>query len=182
MNGDSRETGKLTPEGKPDPSVFSTEWNREGIRVGTAIGLFVKRGRVRQDDVSVRFRHYWGTTKRADILASLEAKDFDAFYQISNPRKDNRWSFRPMDVTNAYLGWPKTIELSALSPYNGPIERRGNSLIALPDEKARLMRVAKYLDPTVSDDEIRERMPQFMKSSGEFEADKTRSQLKGRKI
>ena len=25
MNGDSRETGKLTPEGKPDPSVFSTD-------------------------------------------------------------------------------------------------------------------------------------------------------------
>ena len=24
LNGDSRETGKLTPEGKPDPSVFST--------------------------------------------------------------------------------------------------------------------------------------------------------------
>ena len=39
LNGDSRETGKLTPEGKPDPSVFSTESNREGIRVGTTIGL-----------------------------------------------------------------------------------------------------------------------------------------------
>ena len=45
LNGDSRETGKLTPEGKPDPSVFSTEYNREGIRVGTAVGLFVRRGR-----------------------------------------------------------------------------------------------------------------------------------------
>ena len=33
LNGDSRETGKLTPDGKPDPSVFSTEQNREGIRV-----------------------------------------------------------------------------------------------------------------------------------------------------
>ena len=37
MNGDSRETGKLTPEGKPDPSVFSTDYNRDGIRVGTAV-------------------------------------------------------------------------------------------------------------------------------------------------
>ena len=33
LNGDSRETGKQTPEGKPDPSIFSTEQNREGIRV-----------------------------------------------------------------------------------------------------------------------------------------------------
>ncbi|MBY0332128.1 MAG: N-6 DNA methylase [Acetobacteraceae bacterium] len=44
LNGDSRETGKLTPEGRPDPSVFSTEYNREGIRVGTAIATLVKRG------------------------------------------------------------------------------------------------------------------------------------------
>jgi predicted helicase len=31
LNGDSRETGKLTPDGDPDPSVFSTAMNREGI-------------------------------------------------------------------------------------------------------------------------------------------------------
>ena len=34
LNGDSRETGKLTPQGTPDPSVFSTESNREGIKLG----------------------------------------------------------------------------------------------------------------------------------------------------
>jgi hypothetical protein len=181
MNGDSRETGKLTPEGKPDPSVFSTEWNREGIRVGTSIGLFVKRSRARKGDVSVSFRHFWGTAKRADLLASLDDKDFDAQYETSNPRKDNRWSFRPSDVASAYLGWPKAIELCALPPYNGPIERRGNSLIVFPDERDRLMRVAEYLDPTVSDDDIRDRVPEFMNSSGEFKAEKTRSQLKGRK-
>jgi len=37
LNGDSRETGKVTPDGQPDPSAFSTDFNREGIRVGTAI-------------------------------------------------------------------------------------------------------------------------------------------------
>lgn len=59
MNGDSRETGKLTPEGKPDPSVFSTEYNREGIRVGTAIALMVRQEK-RTDKPLVRFRHFWG--------------------------------------------------------------------------------------------------------------------------
>ena len=43
LNGDKFATGKVTPTGEPDPSIFSTEWNREGIQVGTAIGLFVKR-------------------------------------------------------------------------------------------------------------------------------------------
>jgi len=42
LNGDKYKTGKLTPEGDPDPSVFSTELNREGIQVGTAIALLVR--------------------------------------------------------------------------------------------------------------------------------------------
>jgi hypothetical protein len=44
LNGDKFKTGKVTPEGEPDPSVFSTESNREGIQVGTAITTLVKRG------------------------------------------------------------------------------------------------------------------------------------------
>jgi len=43
MNGDKYKTGKLTPEGLPDPSVFSTDKNREGIQVGTAIALLARR-------------------------------------------------------------------------------------------------------------------------------------------
>jgi hypothetical protein len=45
LNGDSRETGKLTPAGDPDPSVFSTSTNHEGIRVGTCIATMVRRAR-----------------------------------------------------------------------------------------------------------------------------------------
>ncbi len=45
LNGDKFKTGKLTPEGNPDPSVFSTESNREGIQVGTAIATLVRRSR-----------------------------------------------------------------------------------------------------------------------------------------
>jgi len=45
LNGDSRETGKLTPAGDPDPSVCSTPMNREGIRVGTCITTLVRRAR-----------------------------------------------------------------------------------------------------------------------------------------
>ena len=43
LNGDKYKTGKLTPEGAPDPSVFSTEFNHEGIQVGTAIALLVRK-------------------------------------------------------------------------------------------------------------------------------------------
>jgi hypothetical protein len=39
LNGDKYKTGKKSPDGTPDPSVFSTETNREGIQVGTAIAM-----------------------------------------------------------------------------------------------------------------------------------------------
>jgi hypothetical protein len=130
MNGDSRETGKLTPEGKPDPSVFSTEWNREGIRVGTAIGLFVKRVRTRKGEAAIYFRDLWGTTKRTDLLDSLDATDFDALYEASNPRKDNRWTFRPSEVSSAYLKWPTAVEFCAATAISGLQEMRKGALMA----------------------------------------------------
>ena len=42
LNGDKYRTGKTTPEGKPDPSAFSTASNREGIQVGTAIATLIR--------------------------------------------------------------------------------------------------------------------------------------------
>ena len=45
LNGDKFKTGKVTPEGLPDPSVFSTEANREGIQVGTVIATLVRSRR-----------------------------------------------------------------------------------------------------------------------------------------
>ncbi len=56
LNGDKYKTGKLTPEGQPDPSVFSTPFNPEGIQVGTAIALLVRR-KQHHGAEQVRFRH-----------------------------------------------------------------------------------------------------------------------------
>ena len=91
MNGDSRETGKLTPEGDPDPSVFSTEQNREGIRIGTAICVMARKEK-REKAPKVRFRNFWGVTKRKDLINSLSAKKSD--YIEAKPCKENRNSFR----------------------------------------------------------------------------------------
>ena len=114
MNGDSRETGKLTPDGKPDPSVFSTDYNREGIRVGTAVCVMVRKP-ARQKKPTVRFRHFWGVNKRADLLESLEAENIDAAYAPVEPRPENRFSFRPEDVAANYTEWPKVVDLCAVA-------------------------------------------------------------------
>ncbi len=178
LNGDSRETGKLTPDGKPDPSVFSTQYNREGIRVGTAVGLLARKEK-RDERPEVRTRELWGVTKREDLLNSLDAEDFDAQYTLANPDATNRYSFRPSNVSAAYLTWAKIDELSSREPFNGPIERRGNSLVVFPTEKEKLNKLKLYLDPEVTDKEVAVIEPRFMKSSGEFKAEKARTKLKG---
>ena len=72
LNGSKFETGKVAPDGSPDPSVFSTEANREGIQVGTAVALLVKRGGTVPK--VVRYRDFWGTTKRQALLGSIRIR------------------------------------------------------------------------------------------------------------
>ena len=60
LNGDAFRTGKVTPDGAPDPSVFSTAQNREGIRVGTSIALMVKRKGAAKKQSALRWRPRYG--------------------------------------------------------------------------------------------------------------------------
>ena len=48
LNGDKYKTGKVAPDGTPDPSVFSTEGDPVGIQIGTAIATLVRKGRRRR--------------------------------------------------------------------------------------------------------------------------------------
>jgi len=134
LNGDSRETGKLTPEGLPDPSVFSTPYNREGIKQGTAISLLVKRGNLPSpasgrggggEGTQIHYRQFWGTEKRAALLASLDDPQFDSHYQTADASAQNRYSFRPGNVTAAYGAWPKLADLCEVTPFTGLEECRG---------------------------------------------------------
>ncbi len=43
LNGDKYKTGKTTPDGDPDPSIFSTPEDSVGIQVGTAIATLVRK-------------------------------------------------------------------------------------------------------------------------------------------
>ncbi len=152
MNGDSRETGKVTPDGKPDPSVFSTSFNKEGIRVGTAIGLMVRRQQ-RAAKPTVRFRQFWGVTKRADLLASLDAPNLNAAYEPVEPTQVTRFNFQPIQVDAHYLQWPRLTDLCAIPPSNGLMEKRGGALIDI-DRAALERRIRQYYDPSVSWDEL----------------------------
>ena len=127
MNGDSRETGKRTPDGKPDPSVFSTERARVGIRKGTAISMLVRRERRSKKPV-VRFRHFWGVTKRQELLQSLAKNSVTNSYETLSPTKANRYSFRPSRISEEYSTWPLLSEFPSTKPMLGLNENRNGAL------------------------------------------------------
>lgn len=177
MNGDSRETGKLTPEGLPDPSVFSTNYNREGIRLGTAVGLFVRRAK-RAEKPNVRFRHFWGVTKRRDLLDSLGTKSFDDQYEIANPQPFNKFSFRPGDVSGEYLAWPKLADLAEIQPINGLMEKRGSALINI-DHAQLVSRMQGYYDKKTDWNTYKLLGTPLGKNAARFNAEKTRKKVIG---
>ena len=173
LNGDSRETGKLTPDGKPDPSVFSTDYNREGIRVGTAVCVMVRKP-TRQKKPTVRFRHFWGASKRSNLLESLKVKKFDAGYTLANPSPENRLSFRPEDVAAHYTEWPKVVDLCALPPMNGLMEKRGGAMIDI-DRGAIEARMQDYFDSGLSWEEYKSRQSALTADAARFDAQEART-------
>jgi len=175
MNGDSRETGKLTPEGDPDPSVFSTDQNREGIRVGTAIGLMVRK-EARAKKKTVRFRHFWGVNKRMELLASLDQKKFDGQYDQADPNKSNRYSFKPLEVSKGYLSWPRLSDFCALNPLQGMDEDRGFDLIGI-DRDSLAKKMAAYFDRKTTWEFIKKDCPGLTRNSAGFVAQDVRNKI-----
>lgn len=153
MNGDSRETGKKTPDGKPDPSIFSTKQDPVGIKIGTAIALLVRK-EDRRGRKSIRFKHYWGIEKKQNLLNSLKLKRIDTSYQNSSPRRSNRYSFKPLNISDDYLSWPLLIEMCIDQPLVGMEECRNSALIDI-NRTALEDRIKKYYDPDVSIEEIK---------------------------
>ena len=69
LNGDKYKTGKTTPDGAPDPSIFSTPGDPVGIQVGTAIATLVRKADHAPTN-TVGFRHLWGQAKREELTAT----------------------------------------------------------------------------------------------------------------
>ncbi len=175
LNGDSRETGKLTPDGKPDPSVFSTEYNREGIRIGTTVGLMV-RNEKRAAQPTVRFREYWGTNKREELVASLDSPKLNADYELATPEISGRLSFRPSSVSTQYKSWPTLVSLCREAPISGLQEMRRGALMNLDRERLEA-RMRAYFDRSLDWDDFTSLNVGLTEDGGRFVAKLARERL-----
>jgi predicted helicase len=176
LNGDKYKTGKLTPEGEPDPSVFSTEWNSEGIQVGTAIALLVQKKEQTGTD-AVQFRHLWGKSKRAQLLESVSQDDGNLYQQV-NPAVELGFPFMPAQVQAGYLSWPL---LPKIFPVSFPGVKTSRDDVVVDIDRERLVqRMQQYFDPAVSHEEMRRIAPGAMTSTARFAAETVRDHLRKR--
>jgi len=184
LNGDKYKTGKKSPDGTPDPSVFSAEHNREGIQVGTAIALLERwpaggTGKKPEgtDGAQVQFRHWWGKEKRAELVASL---DTPAEYKQLKPSLPLGLPFVPLKVSPNYAGWAAVDELFGYSSY-GILTNRDEALVSI-DKEPLVKRMNRYFNPAVTNAEIADESPALMRETGRFNPIVTRSHLLERKI
>jgi hypothetical protein len=175
LNGDSRETGKKTPTGEPDPSVFSTQYNPAGIRLGTTIGLFTRK-QTHKPAKSVRYRDFWGKSKRADLLSSLKLPASNSPYVSATPTDENRFSFRPHSVSKSFQEWPKLIDLCAIAPIPGLQEMRFGALMSL-DKEILKKTISHYLDPSRTWAEVVAAHTGPILNAGRFEAMESRETI-----
>ena len=164
LNGDKYKTGKVAPDGSPDPSIFSTEGDPVGIQVGTAITTLVRKTDHVPAD-AVGFRHLWGQAKPAELTATAEAEP-GALYERVKPVLPLGLPFVRTAVSDAWFDWPALPDLFPVS-FPGVQTKRDSFLVDIDLDRLKA-RVADYFDPDLSHEEIARRHPGAMKNSSGF--------------
>lgn len=150
MHGDRNKT-EYAPDGTTSETIFAMPGFSPGIRQGVVVSLAVKTGKTDESKV-VRYRDDIdagrAAIRRQQLLDSLSVTPFEDQYEIADPQPWNRLSFRPRDVGANYLAWPTLIDLAALEPVNGLMEKRGGALIDIK-RSALASRMQTYFDPSI---------------------------------
>src|SRR5581483_5751353 len=123
-------------------------------------------------------RQFWGTTKRNDLLRSLEDKNFNAQYELVNSTRSDRFSFKMSNVAPHYLNWPKLVELCIETPISGLQEMRKGALMDI-ELKALETRMRLYYDSSVDWSTIKELGTGLTIDGGGFDAKAARTKLQG---
>ena len=176
LNGDKYKTGKVAPDGSPDPSIFSTEGDPVGIQVGTAISMLVRKAD-HEPARSVAFRNLWGQAKPAELIATAEAEPH-ALYSGIEPVLPLGLPFVETAVSADWFDWPALPDLFPVS-FPGVQTGRDEFLVDVDLDRLR-ERVGEYFDTTLSHEEIAQRYQRVMQDTRRFDAREVRDTLLAR--
>ena len=166
LNGDKYKTGKVAPDGSPDPSIFSTEGDPVGIQVGTAITTLVRKSD-HTPAKKVGFRHLWGQAKRAELLATSKDEP-DALYKSIEPVLKLGLPFVSTTMNENWFDWPSLPDLFPVS-FPGVTTNRDAFLVDIDLERLKV-RVKNYFNPDLSHEEISRRYPVVMKETSSIQS------------
>ena len=176
LNGDKYKTGKVAPDGSPDPSIFSTEGDPVGIQVGTAIATLVRKTE-HKPSAGVHFRHLWGQAKRAELIGTEEAEP-DSLYGNIEPVLPLGLPFAQIAVSRDWFDWPALHDLYLAS---FPGVQTGRDAFVVDIDLGRLkVRLGDYFDASLTHEEIARRYPRVMADTARFDAKRVRETLLAR--
>ncbi|MCY4140485.1 MAG: N-6 DNA methylase [Rhodobacteraceae bacterium] len=176
LNGDKYKTGKVAPDGTPDPSIFSTEGDPVGIQVGTAIATLVRKAEHTPTE-KICFRHLWGQAKRAELLETAQAEP-ESLYGTFEPILPLGLPLVRTAVSDEWFDWPSLPDLFPVS-FPGVQTSRDGFLVDIDLDRLRT-RIADYFDPVVSHEETARRYSGVMKSTARYDARAVRDALLNR--
>ncbi|MYA02047.1 MAG: N-6 DNA methylase [Chloroflexi bacterium] len=147
LNGDKYRTGKLTPEGDSDPSVFSTKDDPVGIQVGTAIATLVRKEKHKSPE-RVDWRELWGTGKLRELDEDANP-DPSEQYRHLRPMKGLGLPFAPIAVSENWFDWPTLVSL--FPAYYPGVKTSRDSLVVGLDLEQLKEQVGNHVETTDSD-------------------------------
>ena len=173
LNGDKYKTGKTTPDGASDPSIFSTSGDPVGIQVGTAITTLIRQAE-HSPAGTVGFRHLWGQAKREELTETAEAES-STLYDVIEPVIPLGLPFAAVSVSRNWHDWPS---LPDLFPTSFPGVKTSRDAFLIDVDLDRLKeRVGNYFNSELSHEEIARRYPSVMNSSARFNSRAIRDSL-----
>jgi Type ISP C-terminal specificity domain/N-6 DNA Methylase len=178
LNGDKFKTGKTTPDGRPDPSIFSTEHNREGIQVGTAIATLVRKEEHTAAD-SIAFRHVWGTEKRQELLDTAETNPAIIYTSIAPPLELGL-PFVSTVIGTGYLQWPRLPDL--LPAFFPGVQTKRDDFLVDIDRAELEKRMLDYFDRKLEYSDFARKYPEAVRPTARYDPKQTRNYLTSRGI
>ena len=173
LNGDKYKTGKTTPEGAPDPSIFSTPGDPVGIQVGTAITTLVRKSDHKPTE-KIGLRNLWGQAKLANLTATAEAGPSE-LYDSAEPSLPLGLPFAQMVVSG---GWSDCPALPDLFPTSFPGIKSGRDPFVTDIDRDQLRkRIGDYFNAGLSHEDMERRYPLSMRNPKEYDSREVRDAL-----
>ena len=173
LNGDKYKTGKTTPDGRPDPSIFSTPGDPVGIQVGTAIATLVRKTEHAPAEY-VGFRHLWGQAKLPGLTDTADTEPATLYDDIE-PSLPLGLPFAEVTVNRSWSDWPS---LPDLFPTSFPgVKTSRDSFLTDVDLDRLEKRVADYFNHDLTHEEIARLYPSVMNSAARYDPRAVRDSL-----